>query len=202
MYLFVGLGNPGYQYKNTKHNIGFEIIEYFINNNKNIIYTKSLKFQGIFYEVILKKDLSQTDIKVIKFLMLMPLTYMNLSGISVKQVVDFYKINTNEIIVIHDDMDIKIGEFKIKFNGGSAGHNGIQSIINYIGKDFYRIRIGINRPQDRNYKDYVLNKFSAEELIEIKNLLPKVNIIIENIILEGIEKTISKIGFLLIKNSN
>jgi peptidyl-tRNA hydrolase, PTH1 family len=202
MYLFVGLGNPGYQYKNTKHNIGFEIIEYFINNNKNIIYTKSLKFQGIFYEVILKKDLSQTDIKVIKFLMLMPLTYMNLSGISVKQVVDFYKINTNEIIVIHDDMDIKIGEFKIKFNGGSAGHNGIQSIINYIGKDFYRIRIGINRPQDKNYKDYVLNKFSPEELIEIKNLLPKVNIIIENIILEGIEKTISKIGLLLIKNSN
>jgi len=202
MYLFVGLGNPGYQYKNTKHNIGFEIIEYFINNNKNIIYTKSLKFQGIFYEVILKKDLSQTDIKVIKFLMLMPLTYMNLSGISVKQVVDFYKINTNEIIVIHDDMDIKIGEFKIKFNGGSAGHNGIQSIINYIGKDFYRIRIGINRPQDKNYKDYVLNKFSPEELIEIKNLLPKINIIIENIILEGIEKTISKIGFLLIKNSN
>jgi len=161
-----------------------------------------LKFQGIFYEVILKKDLSQTDIKVIKFLMLMPLTYMNLSGISVKQVVDFYKINTNEIIVIHYDMDIKIGEFKIKFNGGSAGHNGIQSIINYIGKDFYRIRIGINRPRDKNYKDYVLNKFSPEELIEIKNLLPKINIIIENIILEGIEKTISKIGFLLIKNSN
>jgi PTH1 family peptidyl-tRNA hydrolase len=202
MYLFVGLGNPGYQYKNTKHNIGFEIIEYFINNNKNIIYTKSLKFQGIFYEVILKKDLAKMDTKTIKFLMLMPLTYMNLSGISVKQVVDFYKINTNEIIVIHDDMDIKIGEFKIKFNGGSAGHNGIQSIINYIGKDFYRIRIGINRPQDKNYKDYVLNKFSPEELIEIQNLLPKVNIIIENIILEGIEKTISKIGFLLIKNSN
>jgi PTH1 family peptidyl-tRNA hydrolase len=199
MYLFVGLGNPGYQYKNTKHNIGFEIIEYFINNNKNITYTKSLRFQGIFYEVILKKELAK---EANKFLMLMPLTYMNLSGISVKQVVDFYKINTNEIIVIHDDMDIKIGEFKIKFNGGSAGHNGIQSIINYIGKDFYRIRIGINRPQDRNYKDYVLNKFSPEELIEIKNLLPKVNIIIENIILEGIEKTISKIGFLLIKNSN
>jgi peptidyl-tRNA hydrolase, PTH1 family len=199
MYLFVGLGNPGYQYKNTKHNIGFEIIEYFINNNKDITYTKSLKFQGIFYEVILKKELAK---EANKFLMLMPLTYMNLSGISVKQVVDFYKINTNEIIVIHDDMDIKIGEFKIKFNGGSAGHNGIQSIINYIGKDFYRIRIGINRPQDRNYKDYVLNKFSPEELIEIKNLLPKVNIIIENIILEGIEKTISKIGFLLIKNSN
>jgi PTH1 family peptidyl-tRNA hydrolase len=201
MYLFVGLGNPGYQYKNTKHNIGFEIIEYFINNNKNITYIKSLKFQAIFYEVILKKKLAQTDTKANKFLMLMPLTYMNLSGISVKQVVDFYKINTNEIIVIHDDMDIKIGEFKIKFNGGSAGHNGIQSIINYIGKDFYRIRIGINRPQDRNYKDYVLNKFSPEELIEIKNLLPKVNIIIENIILEGIEKTISKIGFLLIKNN-
>jgi len=199
MYLFVGLGNPGYQYKNTKHNIGFEIIEYFINNNKNITYTKSLRFQGIFYEVILKKELAK---EANKFLMLMPLTYMNLSGISVKQVVDFYKINTNEIIVIHDDMDIKIGEFKIKFNGGSAGHNGIQSIINYIGKDFYRIRIGINRPQDRNYKDYVLNKFSPEELIEIKNLLPKVNIIIENIILEGIEKTISKIGLLLIKNSN
>jgi PTH1 family peptidyl-tRNA hydrolase len=199
MYLFVGLGNPGYQYKDTKHNIGFEVIEYFINNNKNIVYTKSLKFQGIFYEVILKKELAK---EANKFLMLMPLTYMNLSGISVKQVVDFYKINTNEIIVIHDDMDIKIGEFKIKFNGGSAGHNGIQSIINYIGKDFYRIRIGINRPQDKNYKDYVLNKFSPEELIEIKNLLPKINIIIENIILEGIEKTISKIGFLLIKNSN
>jgi len=199
MYLFVGLGNPGYQYKNTKHNIGFEVIEYFINNNKNITYTKSLKFQGIFYEVILKKELAK---EANKFLMLMPLTYMNLSGISVKQVVDFYKINTNQIIVIHDDMDIKIGEFKIKFNGGSAGHNGIQSIINYIGKDFYRIRIGINRPQDKNYKDYVLNKFSPEELIEIKNLLPKINIIIENIILEGIERTISRIGFLLIKNSN
>jgi len=199
MYLFVGLGNPGHQYKSTKHNIGFEIIEYFINNNENITYTKSLKFQGIFYEVILKKDLNQRDTKANKFLMFMPLTYMNLSGISLKQVVDFYKIKSNEIIVIHDDMDIKIGEFKLKFNGGSAGHNGIQSIINYIGKDFYRIRIGINRPQDKNYKDYVLNKFSPEELIEIKNLLPKINIIIENIILEGIEKTISKIGLLLIK---
>ena len=200
MYLFVGLGNPGHQYKSTKHNIGFEIIEYFINNNENITYTKSLKFQGIFYEVILKKDLNQRDTKANKFLMFMPLTYMNLSGISLKQVVDFYKIKSNEIIVIHDDMDIKIGEFKLKFNGGSAGHNGIQSIINYIGKDFYRIRIGINRPQDRNYKDYVLNKFSPEELVEINNLLPKISIVIKNIVLEGIEKTISKLGYLLIKN--
>lgn len=195
MYLFVGLGNPGYQYKNTKHNIGFEVIEYFINNNKNIFWNRYLKFQGIFYEVILNKQ----DLKDKKFLMLMPLTYMNLSGISVKQVVDFYKINPDQIIVIHDDMDIKVGEFKLKFNGGSAGHNGIQSIINYIGKDFYRIRIGINRPQDKNYKDYVLNKFSLEELVEIKNLLPKINIVIENIVFEGIEKTISKLGYLLIK---
>ncbi|MCX7870132.1 MAG: aminoacyl-tRNA hydrolase [bacterium] len=194
MYLFVGLGNPGHQYKNTKHNIGFEVIEYFINNNKSIAYNRYLKFQGIFYEVILNKENN------IKFLMLMPLTYMNLSGISVKQVLDFYKISSNKLIVIHDDMDIKVGEFKIKFNGGSAGHNGIQSIINYIGKDFYRIRIGINRPQDKNYKHYVLDKFAPEELIEINNLLPKLNLIIENIVLEGIEKTISKIGFLLMKS--
>ena len=194
MYLFVGLGNPGHQYKNTKHNIGFEVIEYFINNNKSIAYNRYLKFQGIFYEVILNKENN------IKFLMLMPLTYMNLSGISVKQVLDFYKISSNKLIVIHDDMDIKVGEFKIKFNGGSAGHNGIQSIINYIGKDFYRIRIGINRPQDKNYKHYVLDKFSPEELIEINNLLPKLNLIIENIVLEGIDKTISKIGFLLMKS--
>ncbi|MGB9638286.1 MAG: aminoacyl-tRNA hydrolase [bacterium] len=196
MYLFVGLGNPGYQYKNTKHNIGFEVIEYFINNSKNIVYNKYLKFQGIFYEVILNKE----DLNNKKFLMLMPLTYMNLSGIAVKQVVDFYKINFYEVVVIHDDMDIKVGEFKLKFNGGSAGHNGIQSIINYIGKDFYRIRIGINRPQDKNYKDYVLNKFSPEELVEISNLLPKINIVIENIVIEGIEKTISKLGYLLINN--
>ncbi len=191
MYLFVGLGNPGYQYLHTKHNIGFQVIEYFINNNKQISYNKFLKHQGILYEVIKNN---------IKFLMLMPLTYMNLSGVSVKQVLDFYKINSNKLIVIHDDMDIKIGEFKIKFNGGSAGHNGIQSIINYIGKDFYRIRIGINRPQDKNYKDYVLNKFSPEELIEINNLLPKLSLVIENIVLEGIEKTISKLGILLMKS--
>lgn len=193
MYLFVGLGNPDKEYQNTKHNIGFIVIENFINTNKDIQYKKNLKFNSILYEVFLND---------IKFLMCMPLTYMNLSGISVKQIVDFYKIPSTEVIVIHDDMDIKIGEFKIKFDGESAGHNGIKSIISYIGKNFYRIRIGINRPKDKNYKDYVLKKLTPEEMIEIKSLLPKIDIVIKNIVLEGIEKTISKLGFLLTKLSN
>jgi len=152
--LIVGLGNPGKKYELNRHNIGFLVIDYLIDEfNASKI---SSKFKGELF-------------KASEYLFLKPHTFMNLSGESVKLVKDFYKIPNENIIVIHDDIDLKVGALRFKRGGSSGGHNGLKSIDNNIGNDYYRIRIGVGRPERKEeVVDYVLSDFKKEELNCIK----------------------------------
>ncbi|MDC3023978.1 aminoacyl-tRNA hydrolase [Alphaproteobacteria bacterium] len=168
MYLLAGLGNKGAKFTNTRHNIGFEIIDKIISQ----------------YEF--KKDKKNVDIHSFKgtildkkVILLKPMTFMNNSGTAVSKIVSFYKIPTKNVFVIHDDMDLVLSKIKIKLGGSSAGHNGIKSIDMHIGKDYYRIRIGIGKPEKYlEAKDYVLQRFTSEENLNIKK---KINILVNNI---------------------
>ena len=152
--LIVGLGNPGEKYKYNRHNAGFLALDYLIDKfNASKI---SSKFKGELYK---SED----------YLFLKPLTYMNLSGESVLLVKNFYKIENENIIVIHDDIDLKLGALKFKKGGSSGGHNGLKSIDSSIGNDYWRVRIGIGRPEKKEEViNYVLSDFSENELECIK----------------------------------
>lgn len=153
MILLVGLGNPGNEYKLTRHNVGFMVIDEILSNHSHINLSSS-KFKGELY-------------KFSNFLLLKPLTYMNSSGESVLAVKNFYK--PQKIVVIHDDIDLKFGAIRFKFGGSSGGHNGLKSIDNLIGNDYFRVRIGVGR--DKNVISYVLSNFKDEELIALKDII-------------------------------
>jgi len=175
MKLIVGLGNIGKEYAKTRHNIGFILIDKILKN--------------LNYNTINKKEFKGELFKSGDYLFLKPSTYMNLSGESVGSVKNFYKIDNNDIIVIHDDLDLKLGALKFKRGGGHGGHNGLKSIDNHIGNDYHRIRIGIGRPEEKDkVVDFVLGKFREEELEKLKNSLENV----EKAIFDWDEKTPSK----------
>ena len=152
MYLVVGLGNIGEQYKNTRHNIGFDAVD--IIAEKYNIKINRQKFKGRYGEGRIGTE---------KVILLKPNTYMNLSGESVIEVVNFYKIDKENIIVIYDDMSIDIGKLRIRGKGSAGGHNGIKSIIQHLNSDIFpRIKVGIGQP-DEEVVNYVLGKFSKEQ---------------------------------------
>ena len=161
MKLIVGLGNPGFQYENTRHNVGFMVIDEIAKKlNLNI---NQKKFDSLLF---VNSD----------FILLKPLTFMNLSGKAVKSVVDFFKIDTSDIIIVCDDLDIKLGQAKIKISNSSAGHNGIKSIIEKLEtSNFYRLKIGIGRPENKETKlsSYVLGKFNSTEKKVIDKVIDK-----------------------------
>lgn len=154
MKLIVGLGNPGREYENTRHNVGFMIIDNYAKNN-NITIDKQ-KFDGLFVK---------TNIKGIDIILLKPLKYMNLSGEVVKKFVDFYKINIEDILIISDDLDMQLGKIKLKSKGSSGGHNGLKNIENHLNtQEYKRLKIGISNNKNIDTKDYVLSKFNIEDL--------------------------------------
>ena len=153
MYVIAGLGNPTKQYENTRHNMGFMVIDK-IMNELGINFTKN-KHKGVF---------TQTKIKGEDVIILKPLTYMNLSGESIKEVMSYYKIDIQDILVIYDDMDTNVGGIRLRLSGSAGGHNGIKSIIAHTGtQQFKRIRVGIDRHPRIPVVDYVLGKFTSEE---------------------------------------
>lgn len=154
MRLIVGLGNITKQYENTRHNVGFMLIDELL---KSVSYTK-----------ITKSQFKGEAFKASNDLYLKPSTYMNLSGESVLALKQFYKIENQDIIVIHDDLDLKLGALKFKQGGSHAGHNGLKSIDSKIGNDYHRIRIGIGRPEFGDVVNYVLGKFADEELQKLQ----------------------------------
>ena len=162
MLLLVGLGNPGPNNANNRHNIGWKIIDA-INLHYKLSKQKP-KFKGL---------LTTGNIETKKVYAIKPLTFMNNSGTAIKELIDYFKIDAKDVIVFHDDMDIDFGKVKAKFGGGSAGHNGIESIDKFIGKDYSRVRVGIGKPNNKiDVSDYVLNNFNEEEkekLISITN---------------------------------
>ncbi len=150
MLLIVGLGNPGTQYEDTRHNIGFKVIDKLVSDFGASTISKS-SFQG---ELFKSSDL----------LFLKPTTFMNLSGNSVQAVKNFYKIELDEIIVIHDDIDLPFSALRFKKGGGHGGHNGLRSIDAMIGKEYTRVRMGVDKPLHKSQvADYVLHDFTEEE---------------------------------------
>ncbi|RHM60853.1 MULTISPECIES: aminoacyl-tRNA hydrolase [Coprobacillaceae] len=153
MKLIIGLGNPGNQYQGTRHNVGFMVLDQLANKwNVNI---NQDKFKGLYVK---------TNYQGEAVILLKPQTYMNLSGESVRQVMDFYKIEREDIIVIYDDLDMPVGKLRLREKGSAGGHNGIKSIISHVGgQDFKRIRVGIERSKVIPVVDYVLGKFTKEQ---------------------------------------
>ena len=153
MFLIVGLGNPGIQYENTRHNIGFKVIDN-ISKEYNIEINRQ-KFKGVYGEGFINGE---------KVILLKPTTYMNLSGESIREVVDFYKLTCEDIVVIYDDISLDVGRLRIREKGSAGGHNGIKSIIAHLGTDvFPRIKVGVGQP-NIDLVNYVLGKFTDEEM--------------------------------------
>ena len=153
MKLIVGLGNPGSEYENTRHNIGFQLLD-FIVKNKEIHFLRN-KFNGEYAETFINGE---------KVILLKPLSFMNLSGSVVEKFVSFYKIDIHDILVIHDDLDMNFGRIKIVNNSSSGGHNGIKDIEKCLGtKNYARLKIGIANDKSMDTKDYVLGQFTEEE---------------------------------------
>ena len=172
MLLFVGLGNPTPNSENNRHNVGFKVID---SLNKNFKLSKQKpKFKGL---------LTTGNIKDQKIYAIKPLTFMNNSGICIKELIEYFKINVEDVIVFHDDLDVEFGKIKAKFGGSSAGHNGIASIDKFIGKDYSRIRVGIGKPKnDIEVADYVLQNFNEDEIVKIDNIIKNITDSISDLI--------------------
>ena len=172
MFLLVGLGNPNPNNSTNRHNVGFLVIDAI--NQKFKLSKQKPKFKGLLTTGIIEEQ---------KVFAIKPLTFMNSSGICIKELIEYFKINVKDVFVFHDDMDIDIGKVKVKFGGGNAGHNGINSIDQNIGKNYSRIRIGIGRPKKNSTgADHVLDNFSNDEKgnVEIvtKNIIESLSILI------------------------
>ena len=173
MLLLVGLGNPGPDSENNRHNIGFKIIDAI--NQKFSLSKQKPKFKGL----LTTGNIANKKVYAIK-----PLTFMNNSGICIRELIEYFKIDAEDVIVFHDDLDVDFSKIKTKFGGSSAGHNGIESIDKFIGKEYSRVRVGIGKPEKKiEVSDFVLNNFTEEEKIElekvIKNIIDSMPILID-----------------------
>lgn len=169
MKLIVGLGNPGNNYKNTRHNIGFMFLDYYLRDES--VNWKSL-YNGLYYF---------TNINGEKVCFLKPQSYMNLSGEVIYKFFSYYKLNFEDILIISDDLDLKIGNFKLKSSGSSGGHNGLKNIEKMLGTSNYkRLKIGIGNSDLIDTKDYVLGKLSEEEKKIIQNSFVKLSALLDD----------------------
>ena len=160
MILFVGLGNPSPDNENNRHNIGFRIIDA-INQEFGLSKQKP-KFKGL----LTTGSIGNKKVYAIK-----PLTFMNNSGICIRELIEYFKIDPENVIVFHDDLDVDFGKIKTKFGGSSAGHNGVESIDKFIGKEYSRVRIGIGKPNsNKDVTEHVLKDFDDEEKVELENM--------------------------------
>lgn len=175
MYLIAGLGNPGDKYAKNRHNIGFLVIDEIIKN-----YTTS--------------NINNTNFQAIAFkapniVFVKPQTFMNLSGKSILNIAEYYNIANENIVIIHDDLDLPFGAMKFKIGGGHGGHNGLRSIDSHINKDYIRVRIGIGKPTNKaDVANYVLGDFSKEESNKLNDIIAHAIKAIDKIQKEDIEK--------------
>lgn len=184
MYLVVGLGNPGNEYKMTRHNIGFETIDYIAVKNR--VNVNKLKFKGIYGE---------TNIGGEKVILLKPQTYMNLSGDSIVEFCNFFKIPAQNVIVISDDTALERGRIRIRQRGGAGGHNGLKSIINRLKtEEFPRIRIGIGSAANENMDmvDFVIGRFTKDEIPVLETAIIKASEAVIDIIENDIGYAMNK----------
>ena len=183
MYLIVGLGNPEPDYSKTRHNMGFDAINK-IAKKYEIELTRT-KFDGIYGSGIIEEE---------KVILLKPQTFMNLSGKSIKQFVDFYKIPLENVLVIYDDMDIEIGTIKLRKKGGPGTHNGAKSVVHELSsEDFPRIRVGIGKPMDEyDAVDYVIGKLDDETYEKLEMGINKATEAVEEFLKNGIDIAMNK----------
>jgi len=164
MILLVGLGNPTPDSNDNRHNIGFKIIDAI--NQKFSLSKQKPKFKGL----LTTGNISNKKVYAIK-----PLTFMNNSGICIRELIEYFKINSEDVIVFHDDLDLDFAKIKAKFGGSSAGHNGIESIDKFIGKEYSRVRIGIGKPDTKaQVSDFVLTNFTDEEKIKLEKVIQNI----------------------------
>ena len=190
MFLIVGLGNPGKEYDGTRHNIGFEAIDY-LSKKYNIDVNRT-KFKGVFGEGFINNK---------KVVLLKPSTYMNLSGESIREAINFYKLENEEVLVIYDDISLEVGKLRIREKGSAGGHNGIKSIIANMSTDvFPRIKIGVGQPKG-DLVSHVLGKFNQEEINDLNEVIESSSEAVEIIIKDGTKEAMNKLnGFKLSKN--
>ena len=180
MKLIVGLGNKGNEYNNTRHNVGFMVVDNYVNKNN---LTLKSKLDGLYAETIINGE---------KVIFLKPQNYINLSGDVINKYIKYFKIDIKDILVIHDDMDLEIGTFKIRYKGGSAGHNGLKNIeANLKTNEYKRIKIGISK-NNIDKVDYVLGKFSSTELSKLNKVIDITYNIIEDFVSLSFENLMNK----------
>lgn len=178
MKLIVGLGNPGKDYQNTRHNVGFLVLDNYLNTSD-----WKEKFNALYHEERIEGD---------KVIFVKPLTYMNLSGDAVVKYVNYFDVNIDDILVIHDDLDLPFSTYKLKKNSSAGGHNGIKSIINRLGnQSFARLKVGVSHDRSVDTKDYVLGNFSKKEKEQFEVMQKDFNKIIESFVSDGIDRTMN-----------
>lgn len=182
MKLIVGLGNPGNEYKNTRHNIGFQLLDYIAKYN-DVKFIKD-KFNGKYAEMYINNE---------KVILLKPQSFMNLSGEVVEKYVSFYKIDLSDVLVIHDDLDMNFGRVKIVYDSSSGGHNGIKDIERCLGtRKYARLKIGIANNKSIDTKDYVLGKFTDEEIRILNDIDKSLLYVINDFCIMSLDRLMSK----------
>jgi len=186
MKLIVGLGNPGNKYADTRHNVGFMVIDY-------LSHVLGIKVETLKFKSIIGEGLVGTE----KVILAKPQTYMNLSGEAVFDIFQWYKMDVEDILVVYDDMDLPLGRLRLRMKGSAGGHNGMKSIIYLLGSDaFPRLRIGIGRPTNLRMEtvDYVLGKFSKEEYPLVEDAVKKAGEAVDIFLKDGIEKAMNQVN--------
>lgn len=184
MYLIAGLGNPGKQYEMTRHNIGFHTIDYIADQLK--VKVKKLKYKALYGEC----EIAGEKVYLVK-----PQTFMNLSGDSIGEFAEFYKLKPQNIIIINDDISLDTGRIRVRPKGSAGGHNGLKSIIYRLGSDeFPRVKMGVGAPKHEDYDlaDFVLGRFTKEEIPVMEKAIIKAAAAVEEIIKNGVESAMNK----------
>ena len=184
MYLIVGLGNPGKQYDKTRHNMGFDTID-------ELIYRHRIAGSGIDRKAMYGKGVIAGE----KVILAKPMTYMNLSGEAVRELLNYYKMDAEtELVVIYDDIDLDPGQIRIRKKGSAGGHNGIKNIIAQLGtQNFYRIKVGVGaKPKGWDLADYVLGRFDKDERVLVDEAIKEAADAVELILAEGIETAMNR----------
>lgn len=189
----VGLGNPGKEYENTRHNLGFMVADYLLDDARrfNPDACTSLSIGKKKYDVWKCKLGSSRDF----WLIIKPMTYMNLSGEAVGHACKYYDIPPEMVVVAHDELDLPLGRMKFKIGGGHAGHNGLKSIEQHLGsRNFNRLRLGIGKPEHGSVSNYVLNRFTTNEMKDVDMILEGARKGIEAFISGGFDDALKSIN--------
>ena len=183
MKLIIGLGNPGRKYKKTRHNIGFMFLDSFASDN-------DIKFK---LDTSLKAELASIDIENEKVILAKPQTFMNLSGEAVRLIINYYKIDIKNVLVIHDDLDLEVGTIRFRSHGSSAGHKGMQNIMDLLDtQDIKRLKVGIGKPVFDSTIDYVLGTFDKQEMKLLNEYINNANNMIRDYCLLDFEQLMSR----------